>query len=633
MSDETDIRTLLAQLKRRRISGEITREEYQEIREDILSDLSPGELVELGPAVGGATPTPTPANPLNIGPSGGVGGGMKTRLDQQASLTIEPGTVLLDQFRVVRELGRGGFGAVFEAVDLHLGDTYAVKVLDPKMVENPDLLARFRREVRLMRGLVHPHIVRVHDYREDEQQILALISMELVKGDSVRGLMDLARGAGGSVRPGLVQKVLEQALEALAEAHAQGIIHRDVSPANLLLGGGNASQLLGNPDVDPHVKLVDFGIAGLVERSELSQKSRSMGTVTYLAPELHDQSSEITPAVDIYSLGAVAYEMLTGKAPLVTGHRPVAELAPGAVGNLAKAVDAMVQVEPVRRPDAARSLDQLRRSTVEVIAPKLGDLWEDPVLGIRFRLIPPGTFMMGSPEDEPERSEDETRHEVTLARGIWVAETAVTQGQYKALTGENPSDFTGCDDLPVENVSWFDAVRCADLLSERAGLESCYEVGSGEEPDVRLLGLGRVGFRLPTEAEWEYFCRAGTTTPFWTGNNLTTDQANYDGNYPYEGNREGIKRGKTVPVRSFATNPWGLYEVHGNVWEWVWDWWGDDHSGSVTDPIGPSEGSYRVLRGGSWYYGARYCRSASRSWSLPGYRRVNLGLRLVRTAG
>ena len=209
--------------------------------------------------------------------------------------------------------------------------------------------------------------------------------------------------------------------------------------------------------------------------------------------------------------------------------------------------------------------------------------------------------------------------------------TEVTQGEWKALMGSNPSYFKDCgDDCPVEEVSWFDAVKYANALSRRAGLEECYEVNG---KNVRFKGLDCGGYRLPTEAEWEYAARAGTTRPFWTGRCLGTDEANYDGNYPLEGCSKGEYREHTVRVRSFPANPWGLYEVAGNVWEWCWDWYGKKYPrGTVTDPTGPSGGSIRVKRGGSWNNIARFCRSANRNLDDPGSRLNYLGFRLARTA-
>ena len=168
----------------------------------------------------------------------------------------------------------------------------------------------------------------------------------------------------------------------------------------------------------------------------------------------------------------------------------------------------------------------------------------------RMRWIPAGEFLMGSPEDEPERYDNEQQHPVEIDEGFWMADTACTQELWEEVMGKNPSYFTEDNQLPVEKVSWFDCVEfCKKLSALVPGFD----------------------FDLPEEAQWEYACRAGTTTPFWWGDTITTDQANYDGNYPYNGGATGEYRAKTVPVKSFKANPWGLYQVHGNVWEWCKD--------------------------------------------------------------
>ena len=213
-----------------------------------------------------------------------------------------------------------------------------------------------------------------------------------------------------------------------------------------------------------------------------------------------------------------------------------------------------------------------------------------------MRWIRPGVFMMGSPEDEPEREDDEKQHEVTLTKGFWLADTACTQEFWEKVMGENPSDFKGDDELPVENVSWNDCQEFLQALSKR------------------FKGLN---FRLPTEAEWEYACRAGTQTPFSFGDNITTDQVNYSGEYPYNGAPKGEYRDKALPVKDLPCNQWGLYQMHGNIWEWCADWFGEYPIGSVEDPGGPTKGEYRVLRGGSWIYDGRNVRSAYRFRIFP----------------
>jgi formylglycine-generating enzyme required for sulfatase activity len=226
----------------------------------------------------------------------------------------------------------------------------------------------------------------------------------------------------------------------------------------------------------------------------------------------------------------------------------------------------------------------------------------------RFRWINPGTFLMGSPPDEPERLDGEQQHAVTLSQGYWLADTACTQALWMAVMGENPSRFKDNADQPVENVSWEDAQAFSQRLNQQF-------------PELYA--------RLPTEAEWEYACRAGTTTPFSFGDTITPKQVNYDGNYPYANGTKGKFRAKTVPVKSLPANPWGLYEMHGNVWEWCADWFGDYTKTVATDLTGPEEGSARVLRGGSWYDRAGHARSAYRSRLNPAIRIDDIGFRLA----
>jgi len=229
---------------------------------------------------------------------------------------------------------------------------------------------------------------------------------------------------------------------------------------------------------------------------------------------------------------------------------------------------------------------------------KAGETRTFTVNGVSFKMvrIPAGEFMMGSPSNEPDRDKDETQHRVRISRDFWMGQTEVTQGLWKAVMGSNPSKFSNFgDDCPVENVSWYD---CQDFIRKLNGL-----VSGGK-------------FRLPTEAEWEYACRAGTTGPY---------PGDLDAMAWYEKNSGS----RTQRVRQKQPNAWGLYDMHGNVWEWCQDWKGDYPSGSVTDPTGPSSGASRVLRGGCWYYVARYCRSSSRYWLGPSGRDGSLGFRLA----
>jgi formylglycine-generating enzyme required for sulfatase activity len=231
---------------------------------------------------------------------------------------------------------------------------------------------------------------------------------------------------------------------------------------------------------------------------------------------------------------------------------------------------------------------------------------------MEFVWIPPGTFWMGSPEDEPERDDDEKRHQVTLTRGYWLQTTPVTQRQYEAVTGENPSNFKKAGpDAPVERVSWEDAQAFVAKLNE---LE------------------GRPIYRLPTEAEWEYACRAETETAYSWGNEPDCGRANY-GAGPLFDECKDRNPGRTTPVGEYPPNPRGLYDMHGNVFEWCSDWFEAEYSdGPLIDPVGPDSGEYRVIRGGSWGGIARNCRAAFRGNRLPGGRNDVVGFRLLREA-
>jgi formylglycine-generating enzyme required for sulfatase activity len=234
-------------------------------------------------------------------------------------------------------------------------------------------------------------------------------------------------------------------------------------------------------------------------------------------------------------------------------------------------------------------------------------------LGMTFVLIPAGTFMMGSPEDEPGRSSGEILHEVTLTQPYYMQTTQVTQGQWKSVKGNNPSRFKdGGPSCPVEQVSWEDTQAFIYKLNQQEG-------------------TGK--YRLPTEAEWEYACRAGTDGPFYFGRCLSTDQANYNGNHPLGDCPKGEFREKTTPVGNFECNNYGLYDMHGNVLEWCQDFYGGYPASPVTDPTGPENGASRVLRGGTWINHAVDCRSASRYRNWPGRRYRYTGFRLVFSPG
>jgi formylglycine-generating enzyme required for sulfatase activity len=239
--------------------------------------------------------------------------------------------------------------------------------------------------------------------------------------------------------------------------------------------------------------------------------------------------------------------------------------------------------------------------------------------GMKLRLIPAGTFMMGSPDSDKEvRDDEKPAREVIITRGFYLGETEVTQGQYKAVTGENPSVFKGSDNLPAEEVSWLEAVKYANALSEKDGLTPFYQIKgeSATVPDWK-----GEGYRLPTEAEWEYACRA----PKKTGRYGFGDDAAMLGEYAWFEDNVG---GQPQEVRQKRANGFGLFDMHGNVREWCWDVYVERLSGGVDPRV--SNGLKRVIRGGSWSVVAGQCRAAYRGWGSPASTDNNLGFRLAR---
>jgi formylglycine-generating enzyme required for sulfatase activity len=240
-------------------------------------------------------------------------------------------------------------------------------------------------------------------------------------------------------------------------------------------------------------------------------------------------------------------------------------------------------------------------------------------------LINGGTYTRGSLADEYDRDFDELQHQVTVS-SFYIGIYQVTQREYQRIMRVNPSHFKG-NNLPVENISWYDAIEFCNRLSRRHGLTPAYII-DGEN---LFWNRNANGYRLPTEAEWEYACRAGTNTPFNTGNNITTDEANFDGNYPYKDD-PGVFLETTVPVGSYPANSWGLYDKHGNVFEWCWDWYGDYPHEAQINPTGAESGSFRVIRGGSWINSGHALRSAYRGIYFPGTGNERIGFRLARNA-
>jgi formylglycine-generating enzyme required for sulfatase activity len=260
-------------------------------------------------------------------------------------------------------------------------------------------------------------------------------------------------------------------------------------------------------------------------------------------------------------------------------------------------------------PDASRAQDAEKVITNSV--------------GMKLALIPAGKFTMGSPKMEMERDDEELQHEVAITKPFYMGVYEVTQGQYQNVMGKNNSVFRLSVDHPVEQVPWRDAVDFCAKLSGRLDEQKA----------------GRV-YRLPTEAEWEYACRAGTKTVFHGGNTLSSKEANINGNHPYGGAEKGTLLNKTAKVGSYKPNAWGLYDMHGNVAEWCSDFYDPKYykNSPKDDPKGPKEGVmhtgyrkdyFQVVRGGCWLDEARACRAAFRFRLQPSEPYRWVGLRVV----
>lgn len=235
----------------------------------------------------------------------------------------------------------------------------------------------------------------------------------------------------------------------------------------------------------------------------------------------------------------------------------------------------------------------------QIIKPKavsLSTQWRDPITGMEFVKIPKGSFMMGSPDNEPNRNSDENLHRVDIAHDFYLSKTLVTQAQWQAVMDNNPSYFKG-NNLPVERVSWLNVQDFISLLNHKTGQQ----------------------YRLPTEAEWEYACRAGTSTPFYTGCVITAKEANFNSTV-----------GQTSAVGSYPPNPWGLYDMAGNVWEWTASIYRTNYKRSEQLSSNNDTHKRRVIRGGSWFNSTDYSRSAFRLSEMPVYRILNIGFRLSR---
>jgi formylglycine-generating enzyme required for sulfatase activity len=517
---------------------------------------------------------------------------------------LQPGD-MLDGWHLELLLGRGGWGQVYKA--RKAGQVAALKIMHPELARDPVFVERFKREIKaLMRLDRHAGVVEIDTFGYDRS--CWYFVMEYVAGMALENY--LARN--GALSWEQARPLFEGVAEGLALAHARGIIHRDIKPANLLL----------RPD--GRGVLVDFGLAGLIDAT--GKTGQAGYTPLFAAPE-QLRRGHADARSDVYSLAATLYYTLVYNDPARREpHCFKPSLVPeGLRPLLANCLDN----DPAERLANAGALLATLRARPEVGPERRPGTVIENVLGMPFAWCPPGKFVMGSPPEEEERGRDETQHPVTLMNGFYLGMHLVTQGQwrtvmqsdpnppssgfrarvssfFRALSNRSePSHFKG-DNLPVESISWKDCQEFCKRLGQLDGRQ----------------------YRLPTEAEWEYACRAGTTTPFSCGATLRPDLASYADDAAAKG-RKRKPRGQTAVVGSFPPNAWGLHDMHGNVWEWCQDWYGPYPACPVSDPAGEGGGKAHVLRGGSWRSVVMRCRAARRYKRAPEYCSRDVGCRVV----
>jgi len=544
-------------------------------------------------------------------------------------------------------LGGGGFGKTYLAEDIDRLNTKCVIKQFAPQIQGTGALEKakelFQQEAKQLEQLgTHPQIPGLWGYFEDHSRLYLV--QEFIEGENL--LAELEKQ--GTFTEEKIRGLLLDLLPILEVVHQAQVIHRDIKPENIMRRGS-----------DGKLFLIDFGASKQIQGTV--KPGTQIGTFGYAALE-QMQDRQVYPATDLYSVGATCFHLLTGIHPwslyIEVAYIWVQEwrqhLKQSISSELGAIVDKLLQKEYQQRCQSAREvlqalvkvtphapqlvaptvlspqqvvaptpkktpnvplINKLREETIEVVTVNrvgevihreqwLGryfteDLGNDTTL--EMTAIPGGNFIMGSLEgEEGSRDNERPQHRVTM-QPFYMGKYPITQAQWQAAAKlpqvnrklePNPSRFQGAN-RPVELVCWDDAV------------EFCQ----------RLAKYTQRPYRLPSEAEWEYACRGGTTTPFHFGETITTELANYDSKYTYSGGTKGIYRKETTEVGSFQVgNGFGLYDMHGNVWEWCEDKWHDSYKGAPTDGRARLDGNdNHPLRGGAWNRYPENCRSAYRN--------------------
>ncbi|MEA5570735.1 bifunctional serine/threonine-protein kinase/formylglycine-generating enzyme family protein [Calothrix sp. UHCC 0171] len=589
------------------------------------------------------------------------------------------GETLRDRYKIISLLGQGGFGETYLAEDLGIPinpkPKCVVKRLKTHNLTDAQLdwvKNSFEQEAATLYNLgkLHPQIPNLSEYFQVGKEFYLV--QDFIDGVDLTKIIT----PGKNIPEVAVTQLLEEILEVLVIVHQQNIIHRDINPKNIM-----------RRHVDGKVILIDFGAVKQIMFKNSGQTSLTMGVGTPGFMPLEQFNGKPKLASDIYAVGMLGVQALTGIPPhlldddedgeviwqdKVNINIRFAEVLTRMVNrrvsqryqNAAEALQAIQLLnQPINQPINQPLNQPINQPLNQPIAPTIISpplplqifqfqtvtvddrgkvrkpeqkqakyLVEDLGNGVTLEMvqIPGGTFTMGSPETETgrfDRERESPQHQVTVP-SFFMGKYQVTQAQYQAVMSgnffqkiignqNNPSYFKG-EKRPVEQVSWDYAITFCQKLSQKTGHT----------------------YRLPSEAEWEYACRAGTTTPFYFGETITTDLANYRGtDWDYEGTiyrgnygqaPKGEHRQETTPVGSFPPNAFGLYDMHGNVWEWCQDSWHENYNGA------PSDGSAwidnndnKLLRGGSWTIDPWICRYALRYFGTRAGRYNNVGFRVV----
>jgi len=545
------------------------------------------------------------------------------------------GKILLDgRYRPIKILGEGGFGRTFQALDeKRLNTPCVIKQFLPQQAGSIALQKAtelFKQESKRLQELgKHPQIPDLLAFFPEDGRLYLI--QEFIDGQNL--LQELQNK--GTLKEPEIKTLLEKLLPVLQFIHDNQVIHRDIKLENIIKSKNGA------------LFLIDFGVSKETTGSILTRVGTITGTPGFAPPEQF--RGIVYHSSDLYSLAVTCVRLLTGHLQEINGVDKLFDTNTmqwqwqkyvSVSQELKDVLETMLQDIPANRYQSATevlaALSNTKARVRQQVSPHSSkqsiyspinitkipentpldinsalSFTEDLGKGVKLEMIaiPGGTFLMGSPENEVERFSDESpQHEVTVP-GFFIGKYQLTQLQYQTIMGTNPSYFKG-DNRPVEGVCWEDAVKFCQKLNHRT--------------------LGN--YRLPSEAEWEYACRAGTKTPFHFGDNVTTDLVNYNGNYPYPSAPKGKYREQTTDVGIFPPNAFGLYDMHGNVWEWCED---ERHENYINAPTDGSSWQSRislgqkVLRGGCWHDYARYCRSACRLKSPCCSRNYFYGFRVV----